>query len=282
MIRPHAKTECMRGIRVSPVTVLTRASTKWAPKEYRGFWPSCLISSPVSTVTFSPAGTSRARSSRHALTIAEPHDVVPIDPPATIAGGSALSPISTWTRSGATPSSSAAICVSTVRAPVPMSAAAIPTLKVSSSFRRAHALDGVRRAGYTAEATPVPTSHSPSRVAPGSGLRSLHPKRSAPSRRHATRLREVNGLPDSGSTSGSLRIRSSIGSMPHAVASSSIADSSAYMPGHSPGARIHDGVGTSSAASRWPVRRLRTSCASTPRSARRSRAASRSALRRRG
>ena len=28
------------------------------------------------------------------------------------------------------------------------------------------------------------------------------------------------------------------------------------MPGHSPGARIHDGVGTSSATSRWPVRRL--------------------------
>ena len=43
--------------------------------------------------------------------------------------------------------------------------------------------------------------------------------------------------------------RSSIGSMPSAIASSSIADSSANMPGHSPGARIQDGVGTSSAAS---------------------------------
>ena len=28
------------------------------------------------------------------------------------------------------------------------------------------------------------------------------------------------------------------------------------MPGHSPGARSHDGVGTSSATSRWPVRRF--------------------------
>ena len=50
-------------------------------------------------------------------------------------------------------------------------------------------------------------------------------------------------------------MRSSTGSSPQASASSSIADSSAYMPGHSPGARIQDGVGTSSAASRWLVRR---------------------------
>src|ERR687893_16494 len=35
-----------------------------------------------------------------------------------------------------------------------------------------------------------------------------------------------------------------------------MADSSAYIPGHSPGARIQDGVGTSSLASRWAVRRL--------------------------
>ena len=44
--------------------------------------------------------------------------------------------------------------------------------------------------------------------------------------------------------------------MPEAYASSSIADSSANKPGASPGARIHDGVGTSSAASRWAVRPL--------------------------
>ena len=49
-------------------------------------------------------------------------------------------------------------------------------------------------------------------------------------------------------------IRSSTGSMPSATASSSIADSSAYMPGVSPGARIHDGAGTFSLASRWVVR----------------------------
>ena len=101
----------------------------------------------------------------------------------------------------------------------------------------------------------MPTSQRPSRRAPGVGSRSAQPKRSAPSRRHATRLRELNGMPFSGSSAGSLAIRSSIGSMPQATASSSIADSSANMPGHSPGARIHDGVGTSSATSRCVVSR---------------------------
>ena len=65
-----------------------------------------------------------------------------------------------------------------------------------------------------------------------------------------------NGRPDSGSTAGSFRILSSIGSMPQAIASSSMAHSSAYIPGHSPGARIHDGVGTSSGATRWDVLRF--------------------------
>ncbi len=69
-------------------------------------------------------------------------------------------------------------------------------------------------------------------------------------------MRELNGIPFSGSSPGSLRTRSSIGSSPAKIASSSIADSSANMPGHSPGARIHDGVGTSSAASRCVVRRF--------------------------
>ena len=63
-------------------------------------------------------------------------------------------------------------------------------------------------------------------------------------------------FPDSGSTSGSFRTRSSIGSIPSSRASSSIDDSSAYMPGHSPGARIHEGVGTSSLASLCVVLRF--------------------------
>ena len=51
-------------------------------------------------------------------------------------------------------------------------------------------------------------------------------------------------------------MRSSIGSIRSATASSSIAHSSAYMPGASLGARIHDGNGTSSGARRWVVAML--------------------------
>ncbi len=47
-----------------------------------------------------------------------------------------------------------------------------------------------------------------------------------------------------------------MGSRPHSTASSSIADSSANIPGLSPGARIHEFAGRSSRASRWVVRTL--------------------------
>ena len=65
-----------------------------------------------------------------------------------------------------------------------------------------------------------------------------HPNRSAPRRRHSTSPRVENGSPDSGCTVGSLRTRSSMGSMPSATASSSIAHSSPKLPGASPGARM--------------------------------------------
>jgi hypothetical protein len=115
---------------------------------------------------------------------------------------------------------------------------------------------GVRFTGYVDADTPVPTSHPDSTRARGVGSRCSQPNRREPSRRHATRLRLENGLPDSGSTSGSLRTRNSTGSTPQASASSSTATSGPNMPGHSPGARIHDGTGTSNAASRWVVRRF--------------------------
>ncbi len=99
-------------------------------------------------------------------------------------------------------------------------------------------------------------SQRPSVCLPGCALRDCQPKRRAPSRRHATSPRLLKGCPVSGSMSGSLRIRNSMGSSSHAIASSSIADSSAYIPGHSPGARIHAGVGTSSRASRCVVERF--------------------------
>ena len=102
----------------------------------------------------------------------------------------------------------------------------------------------------------MPCSQRPSRRAPGSPRRS-QPKRSAPSRRHATRLREREAR---ARPPGARRARcgsaARSGRCPRRCASSSIADSSAYMPGHSPGARSHDGVGTSSATSRCAVRRF--------------------------
>ena len=76
-----------------------------------------------------------------------PQEVVPIDPPASIANGSSESPICTVTSAGATCSASAAIWLSTVRAPVPMSAAAIITVNRPSGSARAIACDGRRRAG---------------------------------------------------------------------------------------------------------------------------------------
>ena len=53
---------------------------------------------------------------------------------------------------------SAAICVRTVRAPVPMSAAVMRIVKLPSSSARPCAVEGARRAGYVDEATPSPVS----------------------------------------------------------------------------------------------------------------------------
>ena len=105
------------------------------------------------------------------------------------------------------------------------------------------------------DATPVPTSQRPSVRIRGRRSRPAHPNRSAPVRRHSTRWRLDHGTFRSGSSAGSLRMRSSTGSMPSATASSSIADSSANIPGVSPGARMIVGGGTSSRASRCVVRR---------------------------
>ena len=63
-------------------------------------------------------------------------------------------------------------------------------------------------------AMPQPISWSPSRIEPGSHVRPDQPKRSAARRRHSVNGREENGRPVIGSTAGSLRSRSSTGSMP--------------------------------------------------------------------
>lgn len=169
-------------------------------------------------------------------------------------GPKSLSPMRTWIRSDGTRSASAAIRVSAVRAPVPMSEAEIRTVKVPSASAVTAAVDGRVPAGKDAAAVPVPTSHRPSRRTPGRGSRASQPKRRAPSWKQAATLRPANGSPLTGPVSGSLRSRSSIGSTPHFSASSSRAHSSANDPGASPGARIHVGDGTSSRTTRFSVR----------------------------
>ena len=84
--------------------------------------------------------------SSQAFTTADPHELVPIEPPARDAVGSALSPSSRRTRPVEVSRACAAIRVSAVRAPVPMSAAAIRTTNPPSSTA-AVACDGRRRAG---------------------------------------------------------------------------------------------------------------------------------------
>ncbi|MNL12306.1 hypothetical protein D3C87_1331700 [compost metagenome] len=117
--------------------------------------------------------------------------------------------------------------------------------------------DFMTRLFRNADATPMPTSHCPAFVAPGLGLRACQPKRSAPSRRHCTNCRCENGRAGfSGSTCVSLRMRNCTGSMPAFSAISSMAISSAIMPGASPGARMALPSGRSSVASRSAVIRL--------------------------
>jgi hypothetical protein len=72
--------------------------------------------------------------------------VLGMEPPASDARGSRLSPTSTRTCSAGTPSASAAIRVRAVRAPVPMSAAATRTTK-PPFVAVAVAWDGRRLAG---------------------------------------------------------------------------------------------------------------------------------------
>lgn len=177
-----------------------------------------------------------------------------MEPPAIIAGPKSLSPMRTRTCPGAVPSASAAIRVSAVRAPVPMSAAAIRTVKEPSASAVTRAVDGAAPAPKEAAAVPVPSSQRPSRRVPGRGSRSAQPNLRAPSRKQAARLRLLNGSPETGPTTGSLRSRSSIGSTPARVASSSRAASIANDPGASPGARIQVGDGTSSRTTWLAVR----------------------------
>ena len=97
---------------------------------------------------------------------------------------------------------------------------------------------------------PQPTSSRPSRIERGSGLRPDQPKRSLATSRHVSIERLENGRFSPSSIAGSVRRRSSTGSMPSETASSSIAHSIAKTPLDSPGPRMKVGVEMSSGTTR--------------------------------
>ena len=130
-IRPAAKTPSSRVTRSSWVAESTETSANCAPYACREYACIASTSSRVPANALSPsAGISpsiSSRSLRQARTIACPQEAVPSEAKPPIAQGSEVSPSSTTTSSTPTPSSSAAICASAVRDPVPMSTAAIET-----------------------------------------------------------------------------------------------------------------------------------------------------------
>ena len=134
------------------------------------------------------------------------------EPPAPGPAGRSLSPYSTRTAPIGTPSACAVTWACAVAAPMPISWKAHRTSTEPSAASRTVTFAGNCQAGWYADATPMPTSHRPSRIEPGSGVRADQPNRSAPTAYASRSLRWENRLPSNGLRSGSLRIRSSIGS----------------------------------------------------------------------
>ena len=138
-----------------------------------------------------------------------------------------------------------------------MSVMSVSTVTTPFWPSRTRAADGMFMWLRNAEATPIPTSHLPSRTCPGLAFRRDQPNRCAPSFRQRTSSRcEKRRSGFSGSTWVSFLMRNAIGSMPSFSAISSIAISSAIIPGASPGARIALPSGRLSTASRIEIMRL--------------------------
>ena len=186
--------------------------------------------------------------------IAVPVLAVAVEPPDMPPGGSAESPRCGVIRSAGMSSDSAPTRDNTVSRPVPGSAPLVRTSAVSSALSVMSTDAGKRSAGNIATATPVPTSHSPS-VCPRLP-RPAQPNRCAPMRKHSSRclLDHCRSCP--GGAIELFRCRSSIGSMPSASASSSIALSRANEPGASPGARMNVVGGRCSGTIRWLIDRF--------------------------
>ena len=203
-----------------------------------------------------PTPRSRRRGDQRLAaprTTAEPQEAVPMEPPATAPRRRRCRRSRARRARASTPSASAAIWVSTVRAPVPMSAAAISTVNVPSALERAPWPWTARgRRGRSRRRRRCRSASARRGARPGVGSRSAQPKRCGALAQAGDEVAELNGMPalgvglglvaDRAARSGRARRRRPARPWPTPART---------CPGHSPGARIHDGVGTSSATSRW-------------------------------
>ena len=265
MIRPAEKTPSSRGTRTSPVSASTRASANCAPKECSAYVLERRGSSSAATSVDSAPSAGRVAvlvrgSRRAAATIAEPQRAGARPSrrrPRPAAGR--VSPICELdVVEVGTPSASAAIW----RERGPGAGADVGgadrdgVAAVRAGAMTARPLPGIVYAGYVDEATPVPTSQSPSRRRPGAGRARAQPNRSAPCAQAVDQLAvgpraarspgRLGLVADRAARSGRCRRRRRARPSPTRART---------CPGISPGARIHDGTATSSGASRCVVRR---------------------------
>ena len=157
---------------------------------------------------------------------------MPIDPPAIMAGGRPVTPMRTSTRAGSTPSASAATRPMAVRRRSDVGRGDLDPCGRPAGDGwlglRGHGPGRVERRGHARADEPpaLPADAGPGSLGPSEPVGALS--------QAGHQVAAGERRPDSGSTSGSLRIRSSTGSIPAATASSSMAHSMPNDPGHSP------------------------------------------------
>ena len=249
MIRPAANTPSSRGTRTSPVA--GRRAPRRTGRRTRG--ARSPESAATSAVGVGACPTSPSPSFSRARRPRPRAD--PQRPGAHRAAGDgraagSLSPSSTWTAveapSASAPRSGPGPCARRCRCRQQRCAPRSCRRTRSRGRPRRPAARRVGRRGDAGADEPAPVAAD---AGPGIAVR---PAEAARRPRAGTRRGCAS------STAGRSRGRGRLVADPQldrvdaeATASSSIADSSAYIPGLSPGARIHVGAGTSSPASRW-------------------------------
>ena len=264
-MRPAANTPSSRGTRTSPVSTSTRdlgeLRAEGVPGERRvGLDVVAGVGRrPRARRRASPLSAIRSRSARHAFDAPpSPRTRCPSSRRRRRRGGSSLSPSSIATSAGGTPSASAAIWVER-GARAGADVGRVDPDHEAAVRGRARAAPRPAAGAPGTSTRPRPCRRASARRAArrGAGRAPAQPKRAAPSRRHAD---QVAARERAAASRGRARARCAPAARPGRARRRPRArpsrDSSANMPGHSPGARIHDGVGTSSAATRCVVRRF--------------------------